>query len=129
MTVTQLDKDRILEVHKKPAEIVKIGFIITFAKHLSMIKNVNNHRNLFVLILHIVPIAGLILLQPDLGTTMVFMCIFAGMIFVAGISYKYIFDFCYSKSYNKSFKWFSHIGLWRCLKIDHIETGNFYLGL
>lgn len=75
----------------QPAEIVKIGFIITFAKHLSMIKNVNNHRNLFVLILHIVPIAALILLQPDLGTTMVFMCIFAGMIFVAGISYKYIF--------------------------------------
>ena len=75
----------------QPAEIVKIGFIITFAKHISMVKNVNNKRNLFALILHLVPIVGLILLQPDLGTTMVFLCIFAGMIFVAGISYKYIF--------------------------------------
>lgn len=74
----------------QPSEIVKIGFIITFAKHLSMVKNVNTKRNLFALILHLIPIAGLIMLQPDLGTTMVFMCIFAGMIFVAGISYKLI---------------------------------------
>ncbi|MBE7038154.1 MAG: rod shape-determining protein RodA [Ruminococcaceae bacterium] len=75
----------------QPAEIVKIGFIITFAKHLSTIKNVNKSKNLAVLVLHIIPIIGLIMLQPDFGTTMVFICIFAGMIFVAGLSYKYIF--------------------------------------
>ncbi|UKI37885.1 MAG: FtsW/RodA/SpoVE family cell cycle protein [Clostridiales bacterium] len=46
-------------------------------------KNVNTKRNLFALILHIVPLVGLIMLQPDLGTTMVFLCIFAGMIFLS----------------------------------------------
>lgn len=75
----------------QPAEIVKIGFIITFAKHLSVLKNVNKTKNLLGLILHLLPIVALIMLQPDFGTTMVFICIFAGMIFVAGLSYKYIF--------------------------------------
>lgn len=75
----------------QPAEIVKIGFIITFAKHLSMLSNVNKKKNLLGLILHLIPIVGLIMLQPDFGTTMVFICIFVGMIFVAGLSYKYIF--------------------------------------
>ncbi len=75
----------------QPAEVVKLGFIITFAKHLSMLSNVNKPKNLLGLILHLLPIVGLIMLQPDFGTTMVFICIFAGMIFVSGLSYKYIF--------------------------------------
>ena len=76
----------------QPAEIVKIGFIITFAKHLEAIKEeLNKMKTLFYLLLHAGILIGLILLQPDLGTAMVFVFIFAGMIFVCGIHYRYIF--------------------------------------
>ncbi len=75
----------------QPSEIVKIGFIITFAKHLSSIgDDINNPLNVLKLLIHAGVLIGLIMLQPDFGTTVVFVCIFIGMIFAAGISYKYI---------------------------------------
>lgn len=75
----------------QPSEFVKIGFIITFSKHAANVKNeINKPKNIFMLFLHLFVILGLILLQPDFGTAMVFIVIFAGIIFVSGISYKYI---------------------------------------
>ena len=75
----------------QPAEIVKLIFIITFARHLSSIEDqINRPRNVGLLLLHFGVLAGLILLQPDFGTAMVFFCIFAAMLFVAKISWKYI---------------------------------------
>ncbi len=75
----------------QPAEFVKIGFIITFAKHASLVKDeINKPKNVFLLCLHLFVILALILLQPDFGTAMVFIVIFAGIMFVSGISYKYI---------------------------------------
>lgn len=75
----------------QPSEFVKIGFIITFAKHLSEIDDdINNPLNVLKLLIHAGILIGLIMLQPDFGTTVVFVCIFLGMIFSAGISYKYI---------------------------------------
>ena len=75
----------------QPSELVKIGFVITFSSHLSKIEDVNKPKNLLMLFLHAVPILALILLQPDAGTAMVFVIIIIGMLFVAGISFKYIF--------------------------------------
>ena len=43
-----------------------------------------------MLCLHLLVILGLILLQPDFGTAMVFVFIFVGIMFVSGISWKYI---------------------------------------
>ncbi len=74
----------------QPSEFVKIGFIITFAKHLSQTENVNKPKSLLFLLLHAAPIIALVLLEPDFGTAMVFLCIFAGMLLVAGLSWKYI---------------------------------------
>ena len=75
----------------QPSEFVKIGFIITFSKHASMVKDeINRPKNVMLLCLHMAVILGLILLQPDFGTAMVFIFIFVGIMFVAGISYKYI---------------------------------------
>jgi len=76
----------------QPAEIVKIGYIICFAVQLDYCKDdINNPKNIVLFILHFALIIGLIMLQPDFGTAMVFLAIFAGMLFVARISYKYIF--------------------------------------
>ncbi len=75
----------------QPAEFVKIGFIITFAKHASLVKDeINKPKNVLLLCLHLFVILALILLQPDFGTAMVFIVIFAGIMFVSGVSYKYI---------------------------------------
>lgn len=75
----------------QPAEIVKIGFILTFAKHLQNVKDdVNYIPTLFLLFMHMAVLVGLVLLQPDAGTAMVFVFIFLSMLFVAGLSYKYI---------------------------------------
>ncbi|MBQ4111065.1 MAG: rod shape-determining protein RodA [Clostridia bacterium] len=75
----------------QPAEFVKIGFIISFASQLSKIQgNVNKPKNLFFCLLHIGVLVGLILLQPDAGTAIMFLAIFFGMLFFAGLSYKYI---------------------------------------
>ena len=75
----------------QPSEIVKIGYIICFATQLAkMEEDVNSPSNVLFSLLHIGVILGLILLQPDFGTAMVFVAVFFGMIFVAGISWKYI---------------------------------------
>lgn len=75
----------------QPAEIVKLGFVITFAKHLSMVEHqINRPRNVIGLLLHVGIIIGLILLQPDFGTAMVFMFMIISMLFVAKIGWRYI---------------------------------------
>ncbi|MBQ3038169.1 MAG: rod shape-determining protein RodA [Clostridia bacterium] len=80
---------RIGPIGIQPSEIAKIGFILTFGYHLSKV-NVNEPKNIFFLILHLVVPIALIMLQPDAGSAMVFVFIFMLMIFAAGISFKYI---------------------------------------
>ncbi len=75
----------------QPAEIAKVAFIITFAYHLDAVhEKINKPLTLLGLIAHAAVPIGLILLQPDAGSAMVFIFIFIVMLFVAGISYKYI---------------------------------------
>ncbi len=75
----------------QPSEFVKIGFIITLSKRVSDFGNdINEPKNILKLLLHLGILLFLILLQPDFGTSMVFIFIFIGIVFAAGISYKYI---------------------------------------
>ncbi len=75
----------------QPAEIAKIGFIITFSYHLTRVcDNLNNPLTLLFLIAHLLVPVALIMLQPDAGSAMVFIFIFIVMLFVAGLSLKYI---------------------------------------
>ena len=75
----------------QPSEFVKIGFIITLSKRVSDFgSDINEPKNILKLIAHLGILLGLIMLQPDFGTAMVFILIFAGIVFAAGISYKYI---------------------------------------
>ena len=75
----------------QPSEFVKVVFIVTISKHLSLVKeNINDMKNLILLFLHAAVPTALIILQPDLGTALVFMFILIGMLFIGGIKYKYI---------------------------------------
>lgn len=78
-------------VEMQPAEVAKIGIILTFAKLLeSREDKLNSLRDLAVPLIHIgIPIL-LIMKQPDLGNALVFMVIAAGMLFVAGLNMKFI---------------------------------------
>ena len=75
----------------QPTEFVKIGFILTFAKHLSMIdEDINRPKNMAFLLLHAAPIIALTLMQPDMGTALIFGVMMVVMILFAGINWKYI---------------------------------------
>ncbi|MBE7016387.1 MAG: rod shape-determining protein RodA [Ruminococcaceae bacterium] len=75
----------------QPAEICKVGFAITFAKHLSLVRErINKPLVVLGLMAHVALMLVLIMMQPDAGSAMVFCFMFATMIFVAGLSYKYI---------------------------------------
>lgn len=82
---------RIGPIGIQPAEIAKLGFIITFARHLASVgDDVNHPFNILMFILHVGVIAALIMCQPDAGSTMVLAFIFLCMLFSAGLSWKYI---------------------------------------
>ncbi|SCY69141.1 cell elongation-specific peptidoglycan biosynthesis regulator RodA [Alkaliphilus peptidifermentans DSM 18978] len=76
----------------QPADFVKIGIIICLAKLISDNKETINEP---ATLLKILAFAGLpmvlIYKQPDLGTAMAFAFFTFGMIFIAGLNFKYIF--------------------------------------
>ena len=82
------------DVQIQPSEFMKVIYILILAKVIERIaknkEEINKWYNLLiVLAMFIVPV-GLIMLQPDLGTAIVFASITFFMLFKSGISYKYI---------------------------------------
>lgn len=75
----------------QPSELAKFGVIISVSKYIDINKeNLNNPAVLIkILVFSFIPIA-LILMQPDLGTALVFIFFIIVMIFIAGIDRKYI---------------------------------------
>ena len=79
-------------VNIQPSEFAKIGFIITFGTHLQAVASeINKPKNILLLLLHLAVPLGLILLQPDYGTAMVFIFIAIIMLFTAGLKLRYFF--------------------------------------
>lgn len=75
----------------QPSELLKISFILTFAYHLSKVKEeLNDWKTLFLVCVHGAAPVLLIHLQGDDGTAVIMLVIFAGMVFAAGLSWKYI---------------------------------------
>jgi len=82
---------RIAGIGIQPSEFVKLAFAITFANRLAKLEDsVNRPKILLQLLLHFGVLAGLVILQNDTGTALVFMFMFLCMLFAAGLSYKYI---------------------------------------
>ncbi|MBR5782625.1 MAG: rod shape-determining protein RodA [Clostridia bacterium] len=74
----------------QPSEFVKIIFIITFATHLKKVQNYINHpKALFPLLLHFALLLGLVLMQGDLGTALVYIFICLMMLVAAGLHWLY----------------------------------------
>ncbi len=75
----------------QPSEFLKISFILSFAYHLDKVKeNINQPLTLLGLCLHGAAPVLLIHFQGDDGMALVFIFIFAAMLFAAGISMKYV---------------------------------------
>lgn len=73
------------------SEIAKIGFIVSFAALLDKrADKLNKIWELFVPVMFALPLLFLIYKQPDLGSMMVFVFIFLGMLFVSGINLKIV---------------------------------------
>lgn len=74
----------------QPSEIVKIGFIVTFSYHLSKIKNdLVSLKNIFFLCIHAAIPILLVVLTGDMGSALIFMIMFVGMMFIAGVHWLY----------------------------------------
>ena len=74
----------------QPSEFVKITFICTFSKHLSLVEGRLNHpKALIPLCLHALAVIGLILLSGDLGVALVYMVLVIVMLFAAGLHWGY----------------------------------------
>lgn len=74
----------------QPSEFGKVIFILMLAHYLAESKNEIPLKRLFISIGIFALPAGLILIQPDLGTSTVYIPIFFIMCFMAGIPYKYL---------------------------------------
>lgn len=75
----------------QPSELLKICFIMSFAYHLSKVKDhLNEPLNILLLCAHGAAPVMLVHFQGDDGTALVFAFIFIVMIFMAGLAWKYI---------------------------------------
>ena len=81
---------KIGSLYFQPSEIVKIGFIVTFAYHLSKVKNdISSLKNVFFLCVHaMIPIV-LVVATGDMGSALIFIFMFIGMMFAAGVHWLY----------------------------------------
>ncbi len=75
----------------QPSELLKVCFIITFSAHLGYAKerDINKLTTLLPLLLHGGFPVGLILVQGDAGTALIFAFMLVCMLFAAGLKIKY----------------------------------------
>ncbi len=73
------------------SEIAKLGFIISYSKYIEeRYEELNTIKDLMGPILFMMPFVLLLLKQPDLGSTLVFIVIAFGILFVAKINMKIV---------------------------------------
>ncbi len=80
---------RFLGIGIQPSEIVKVIYIVLMAKHISYLreyKSLNHVFSVLQLAVHfIVPFAMVVVISSDLGSALIFLFIFAMMLFAAGL--------------------------------------------
>ncbi len=75
----------------QPIELVKLTFILGYAKYLEDRKNMlNDIREIFLAVLYPMPIIFLVMIQPDLGGAIVFSFIIFGMLYISGLNLKIV---------------------------------------
>jgi len=80
-----------IELQFQPSELVKIILILFLAKFfMDHQETIKKNKTVLLSLVLIAPILFLVYKQPDLSTTICLMLIYCSMVFVAGISYKWI---------------------------------------
>lgn len=75
----------------QPSELTKILMVLFFAKFLmNHEEDLNSFRTIITAVLQFAPTALLIVMQPDLSTTISVVLVFCVMMYIAGLSYKFI---------------------------------------
>ena len=75
----------------QPSELTKILMVLFFAKFLmNHEEDLNSFRTIITAVLLFAPTALLIVMQPDLSTTISIVLVFCVMMYIAGLSYKFI---------------------------------------
>ncbi len=78
-------------VQIQPSEILKLVFLLTYAYHISKVSDkLNQPLHLFLLLLHAALPAGIVAVQGDYGTAIVFAAMTVFMLFTAGLSFWYL---------------------------------------
>ncbi|QCX32486.1 rod shape-determining protein RodA [Caloramator sp. E03] len=75
----------------QPSEFAKLTTIITISKLMEEMDNINKPKNLLKLALTALIPMGLIQLQPDTGTNIIFFMTILGMLFIAGLDLRFIY--------------------------------------
>ena len=79
-----------LNITVQPSEILKIAFIITFSMHIDMLRDrINEWKSIVLLLIHALIPTGLVIITGDLGSALVFMLIFVGLLFFSGVYLRY----------------------------------------
>ncbi len=98
----------IINYDLQPSEFVKITFIIAFAFHLSVLKDndaINDFKNVLTLLLHGGAVLALLLVEGDLGATIMYLGIMLIMCFVAKLSILYYLGFLFACAFLSPFLW------------------------
>ena len=81
---------KIGSLYFQPSEIVKIGFIITFSFHISKVKHhISSLKHVFFLCVHAAIPIVLVVATGDMGSALIFIFMFIGMMFAAGVHWLY----------------------------------------
>lgn len=101
---------RVFGLSMQPSEIMKIAFILTFSYHLSRDEeDMNKPFHMLLLLLHgAIPI-GIVALQGDYGTAIVFAAILGFMLISAKISWKYVVAAPFVIAGVVAFMWFNFL--------------------
>lgn len=74
----------------QPSEIVKIGFVITFAAHCDKVKeDLASFKQVLFLGIHALVYIGLVVITGDMGSALIFIMMFLAMMFTAGVHWIY----------------------------------------
>ncbi|MDR3314778.1 MAG: FtsW/RodA/SpoVE family cell cycle protein, partial [Oscillospiraceae bacterium] len=74
----------------QPSELLKIGFILSFTWHLNLVRDrINSLKTIALLAVHAGLPFLLVVRTGDLGSALVFLCITAGMLFLAGLKLRW----------------------------------------
>ena len=125
----------------QPPELAKISFILTFAMHLNNVRSrLNEPKELGKLLLHLFVPIGIIHIQGDDGTAIIYGIIGCCMLFAAGLSWKYIigafaalaaaaaaaFAF-FSDKIGKGYQWYRSETVWKNI-IYQQQRGEIAIG-